>query len=129
MKTLSPCQCKTAGSILLGIASALLYIPGTVYADHFTGQCATELNAVEQAITDGNFLGKRATTDQSNLLVKLEAANAKIAQLKYSDAIDKLTAISDTATALAGAVKPKLEDATTINTTVAGAVSCAGLLQ
>jgi hypothetical protein len=97
-------------------------------ADHFTGACAFELNAVEAAIRGATFTGQNATTDQSNLLAKLEAANAKVAEGKFSDAVDKLDDISDKATALAGAAKPKLADATAINTAVAGAIACVGRL-
>ena len=95
-------------------------------ADHFTGACAFELNAVEAAIQGGAFQGQNASTDRSNLLAKLEAANAKVAARKFSDAVDKLDEISDKATALAGAPKPKLADATAINTAVAAAIACVG---
>jgi hypothetical protein len=97
-------------------------------ANHFTGACAFELNAVEAAIHGATFSGQNATTDQTNLLAKLEAANAKIAEGKFSDAVDKLDEISDKATALAGAAKPKLADATGINTAVASAISCVARL-
>jgi len=110
-----------------GLATVLL-LPVSGNAAHYTGQCSSELNAVELAIDNANFLGKRAETDRSNLQAKLEATNAKIILLKYSDAIDKLTDISDTATALADAAKPKLEDATAINEAVASAIGCAGSL-
>lgn len=76
----------------------------------------------------GFFLGKNAATDQSNLLAKLEAAAAKVRLSKFSDAVDKLQNISDTATALAGAQKPKLEDASQINGAVVIAISCIGAL-
>ena len=97
-------------------------------ADHFTGVCATELNGVETAIQNGIFVGKNASTDQSNLLAKLEAAAAKVRLSKFSDAVDKLQNISDTATALAGAQKPKLEDASQINGAVVTAIGCVGAL-
>ena len=97
-------------------------------ANHFVGACAFELNAVEAAIRGAVFQGQNATTDQSNLLAKLEAANAKVAEGKFSDAVDKLDDISDKATALAGAPKPKLADATAINTAVTAAIACVGRL-
>jgi len=99
---------------------------GPAAASHYTGSCSTELNAVEAAIVDAVFLGRKAVTDESNLVAKLDAAAAKIALQKYSDAIDKLENISDTATALAGATKPKLEDATGINSAVSAAITCVG---
>lgn len=97
-------------------------------ADHFTGSCGSELNAVEAAIEGSVFLGSKATTEESNLLAKLEAANAKILLGKFSDAVDKLQEISDRATALADAPKPKLEDATGINEAVVDAIACVGAL-
>ena len=97
-------------------------------ADHFSGSCGSELNAVEAAIESGVFLGNKATTGESNLLAKLEAANAKILLGKFSDAVDKLQDISDRATALADAPKPKLEDATGINGAVGDAIACVGAL-
>ncbi len=101
---------------------------GVAKADHFTGACAAELNAVEAAIQTGTFVGNKAATDQSNLLAKLEAAAAKVRIGKFSDAVDKLQNISDTATALAGAPKPKLEDASQINGAVVSAIACVGAL-
>ncbi len=101
---------------------------GAASADHFTGACASELNAVESAIGSGIFLGKNATTDRSNLLAKLEAAGAKVRLAKYGDAVDKLQNISDTATALANAPKPKLDDASGINGAVVTAIACVGSL-
>ena len=56
-------------------------------ADHFTGACATELNEVEAA--NGIFLRKNATTDQSNLLAKLEAAAAKV-RLRVLPTVDSI---------------------------------------
>ena len=97
-------------------------------ADHFAGACAFELNAVEAAIKGATFLGQNATTDQSNLLVKLEAAGAKVNEGKFSDAVDKLDDISDKATALAGAPKAKLADGSVINAAVAAAIACVGRL-
>ena len=111
---------------ILGISLLLPIVPAA--AGHFAGSCAVELNAVELAITDANFLGSRAATNESNLLAKLQAAAGKLAQDKPSDAIDKLQDISDAATALANAAKPKLEDATAINGAVTAAIGCAGTL-
>jgi hypothetical protein len=101
---------------------------GAARADHITGSCAFELNAVEAAIRAGTFLGQRADTDQSNLLAKLEAADAKVDFGKFPDAVDKLVEISDKATELAGAPKPKLADASGINAAVTAAIGCVGKL-
>ena len=120
---------KTASRFAFACFTVLLLVPGVSQASHYTGLCSPQLNAVELSINSANFIGIHATTDRSNLLTKLDAANAKISLLKYNDAIDKLMEISDTATALATAIKPKLEDATGINNSVAQAVSCVGLLR
>ena len=85
--------------------------------------CACELNAVDTAIVDGNFVGKNASTAESNLRAKLEAAAAKVGLRKYDDAVDKLHNISDTATALADASKHKLEGVSRINEAVVTAIS------
>lgn len=79
------------------------------------------LNAVESAILAGVF---NRTADRDNLLVKLANANVKTTQGKTADAVDKLTDISDTASALAGAAKPKLVSADAINAAVLSAVNC-----
>src|SRR5690606_30236564 len=100
----------------------------TASAYPFGGSCGSELSAVGAAIQSAEFLGRKAATDQTNLMAKLEAAAAKVQLTKYSDAVDKLQDISDTATALADAPKPKLEDATGINTAVIEAIACVGAL-
>lgn len=79
------------------------------------------LNAVESAILAGVF---NRTADRDNLLVKLANANIKTTQNKTADAVDKLTDISDAASALAGAAKPKLVSADAINASVLSAVNC-----
>ena len=109
------------------LAAALLS-GATANAAYF-GLCATELNAVEAAIGSSQFTSNKAATDQSNLLAKLQAAEAKVTLAKYSDAVDKLQDISDTATALANAAKPKLADATSINNAVIAATACVGNLR
>ena len=101
---------------------------GATLADHFTGACAIQLNATETAIQTAIFLGRNASTDRTNLLAKLQAAGAKVGLTKYSDAVDKLQNISDTATALANAPKPKIEDASGINAAVVTAIGCVGAL-
>lgn len=120
---------KGASRALFVCLGILMVVPGTSQASHYTGSCSQELNAVEASINSGVFLGRKASTDKTNLLAKLDAANAKISQAKYGDAIDKLMDISDTATVLADATKPKLDDATGINTAVSAAITCIGLLR
>jgi hypothetical protein len=103
-----------------------LAMTGVASADHFDGTCGDELNVVEQEILAANFMGRKAETDQDNMLAKLEAAYIKIGAGKFVDAADKLLDISDKATALATARKPKLEDATGINEAVIEALVCLG---
>lgn len=117
---------KALRASVIGACFGLLAIAADAAA--YSGQCATELNGVEAAILGSAFIGQKAGTDQSNLLAKLSAAEAKVQLSKFSDAVDKLMDISDTATALAGAAKPKLADATAINTAVIAAVTCVGAL-
>ena len=62
--------------------------------------CDVEMSDVLYAINDGQFLGRKADMDRSNMLTKYDAAVAKLGFYKFSDAIDKLSDISDKATAL-----------------------------
>lgn len=115
-----------ARTMLTPLCAASAALAVSTAATAFDGACATELNALESSIQSASFIGPKASTDQSNLLAKLTAAEAKVTQRKFSDAIDKLTDITDTATALATAAKPKLVDATAINTSTAAAMACVG---
>jgi len=96
--------------------------------------CDGTLDTVEAAINTAVFIdttntrkrGADGETNRSNLLVKLDDARVKVDMHKYSDAIDKLTDISDAATLWADADKPKLEDASDINYAVSDAIICIG---
>ncbi len=110
------------------LASMTLLGAGTANASHITGSCAAELNGIESAIDGAVFLSKRAEMDKTNLLAKLDAADAKLDREKFSDAIDKLLAISNKATDMAGARKAKLDDASGINIAVSDALICVGAL-
>jgi hypothetical protein len=113
---------KTAKLIL--IASAILFtLPCS--AKELT-VCVDEMSDVVYAIDGGNFMGKKAKMDQSNMLAKYDAAVAKLGFYKFSDAVDKLDDISDKATALATAGKPKLQDSTAITDSVSAAIQCVG---
>lgn len=117
-------------SVVVALAAMGAWV-GPASADEFasySGECAIELNAVGQAIEDATFLGNKAPTDESSLLAKLDAANAKVALKKYDDAVDKLMNIVSTATALANAAKPKLDSAYGINTAAGAAMDCVGAL-
>lgn len=117
-----------------GMIAALALLPFAARAMHFAdlrscsnaapGTVGSTLSAVELAINSAAFLGRNATSDQSNLLSKLQFAYSKATQQKWGDAMQKLQDISDAATALAGAAKPKLDDATGINNAVTVATAC-----
>ena len=86
------------------------------------GTVGVALDGVADAIEeDGEF---RRHADQSNLLVKLSNANSKTLLFKWDDAVDKLQDISDKATELAGAPKPKLDGADAINAAAEAAIGC-----
>jgi thioredoxin-like negative regulator of GroEL len=116
------------GLVALAGALAITTVLAATPASAAPGECETELDAVATAIDDATFLSNRAAMDETNMEAKLAAAEAKVAQDKYSDAIDKLLNISDKATALANAGKPKLDDAAGINSAVTAAITCIGLL-
>ena len=116
-----------AGTVVLLLAMLAAWTE-TARAYPFGGSCGSELSAVGAAIEAGVFPGKKGIADQSNLMAKLEAAAAKVQLGKFEDAVDKLLNISDTATALADAPKPKLDDASQINTAVIEAIACVGAL-
>jgi len=105
-----------------------LLLPSESYAESYAGQCDDLLAVVGQKIESANFLGNKAETNPSNLLAKLDGVQAQIYLEIYSDVITKLGNISDTATDLANAPKPKLEDASTINYAVSNAIDCVGAL-
>ena len=88
--------------------------------------CVEEMSDVYYAINDGDFIGRKAEMDKSNMLTKDDAAVSKLKLYKFSDAIDKLDNISDKATLLATAGKPKLGDSTVITEAVSAAIQCAG---
>ena len=53
------------------LVAGLFMLP---FAAHATDMCSEELSAVRTAINDGIYIGKGS--DQSNLIMKLEAAEA-----------------------------------------------------
>jgi len=102
--------------------------PSESYAESYAGQCDDLLAVVGQKIESATFLGNKAETNRSNLLAKLDEAQAMFYLEKYSDLITKLGNISDTATDLANTRKPKLGDASAINYAVSNAIDCVGAL-
>jgi len=121
-------QMVVVSRILFVSLGILLLLPSESYAESYTGQCDEQLSAVEGSIGSAHFIGNKAATNRSNLLAKLAEAQAKVYREKYADAITKLGDISETATELANASKPKLDDASAINYAVSSAISCVGLL-
>lgn len=91
--------------------------------------CAFEVSAVKDAINAATFLTATADSNRTNLLSKVDAASAKLALNKPSDAIDILTAVSAKATELADAPKPKLQSSTDINNAASAAIGCVAASQ
>jgi len=120
---------------LTSVAIASLMLPVATLADDQHG-CDAALNDVQSAIEIAIFIdsgnarkkGADAETNRSNLLAKLDDARAKVGLHKWSDAIDKLTDISDKATLWTDADKQKLEDASEINYAVSAGINCIGNL-
>ena len=65
----------------------------------------------------------RVTLGWAAQAIRRHSAAAKVRLSKFSDAVDKLQDISDTATAFANAPKPKLENAGAINGAVVTATA------
>ena len=86
--------------------------------------CDGEINLLNLAITDATFIGKRAESEETNMLLKVQDAVSKINEEKYGDAVDKLIDISVKANALADAPKPKLDDASGIDAAILEATVC-----
>ena len=73
-------------------------VPSAVSADIVAVPCQAELDALRGAINGAMFTGKGA--DEANLIVKVDVAQAKLAEGKTADAILKLEDIRATVTAL-----------------------------
>ena len=118
---------KTKTISNLGAVFLLLALSGAASAAEVCtsrDNAMEHVNAVSDAISGSSFLGKRAYNDQTNMLIKAEAAISKLKAYKFDDANDKLVDISDKANALADSPKVKLADATAINNAVGDAVVC-----
>ena len=104
--------------------SAACLLPGVAGAAEV---CVEKMSAVETAILDGNFSGRKIGgeyRDQERMLDKHYHAVIKLGMGKYDDAIDKLIDISDKAYDLANATKSKLDDDTGISNAVNDAIAC-----
>jgi hypothetical protein len=95
-------------------------VPASISAELSATACEVELGALRSAIAVARFTGKTSATDESNLQLKADAADAKLAEGKTADAIQKLEDIRATVVALSTAPKPNLNatDADAINAAV-----------
>ncbi|AKU10072.1 hypothetical protein AzCIB_0167 [Azoarcus sp. CIB] len=111
---------------LVAIASLPLMVGVASASGPYAGSCGASLDAVETAIVAATFYDPKAASNESNMILKLDSAAAKLGQSKPLDAIANLESISDRATELATAPKPKLDDAAGINAAAASAITCVG---
>lgn len=111
---------------LVAIASLPLMVGVASASGPYAGACGASLDGVEAAIVAATFYDPKAASNESNLILKLDSAAAKLSQNKPLDAIANLESISNRATELANAPKAKLDDATGINVAAASAITCVG---
>jgi hypothetical protein len=62
--------------------------------------CQAEITDLKSLTISATFFGKNAAKAEDGLLLKLDAASAKLDEGKYQDAIDKLTDFKNTVIAL-----------------------------
>jgi len=86
--------------------------------------CSVYRDSVRAAILGAGYLGKQAASSESNLIVKLDSAEAKLTCDKVGDAVDKLEEISSKAYDLVDARKPKLVSSYDIDNAVSDAIGC-----
>ena len=108
------------GIVLMLILSSLLVVLASPKADAQTA-CSTELNALRSAITSANFTNEK---DRTNLLLKVDAAEAKLGQGKTQDAVAKIQDIQSAVAKLAAGGKLDQNDANTINDAANAAIAC-----
>ena len=104
-------------------------VPSGVSADVTAVSCQAELDALRAAIGTASFTGKNAETNRANLRIKVDDAQAKLAEGKATDAIQKLEDIRTTVVALStpdvnGKTKLNTEDAAAIIEAVNAAEAC-----
>ena len=94
------------------LASLMICVPFAANAEEV---CTSGLDAIDEInknliadINSAEFLGKNSEMDRKRLRSKAEAAQRKIGQMKYDDAMDKLGEISDKVADLGTAAKPKI---------------------
>jgi hypothetical protein len=74
-------------------------VPG-LSAEVTATACEAELNALRAAIGAAEFTGKNGERERANLLLKVDAAQAKLVEGKSADALQKLGDIRSTVSAL-----------------------------
>jgi hypothetical protein len=119
------------GALLLAPLSASATNAYTDYTNTNTASCPSglglvgiALDGVSDAIVAAGFDPAKLSPSQASLMSKLSSANDKTKARKWGDAIAKLDDLSDSATAMAGAAKPKLRSADGINAAVVAATNC-----
>jgi hypothetical protein len=71
-------------------------------------ECRSDIDEVRVAVDNSTFMGNQAGKDEAGLLTKLNAAEAKLLQGKFDDAVAKLIDFKDAVMALRDAAKPKI---------------------
>lgn len=118
---------------LIAVVAALVAIFGlAVVANAATvEECQAKIDALATQTETADFFGQNAETTRANLLAKLDDASTKLAEGKFTDAIQKLTDFRTTVEELSTDTKPKI-DAEDAATSIAGAndaIACIAELQ
>ncbi len=100
--------------LLVAMLAAALVVGG-VAVETASAQTAEDCQAqltqlrADTVAAESSFTNEQSVT---NLVAKLDAASAKLAEGKNADAVEKLVDFQTTLTALATAAKPKVDPAT-----------------
>jgi hypothetical protein len=87
--------------LLLGLTlSLLMWVSASPAQAETVTDCQAEITDLKSLTISATFLGKNAAKAEDGLLLKLDAASAKLDEGKYQDAIDKLTDFKNTVIAL-----------------------------
>ena len=114
---------KKIRSLVALVAAPLVLAAGSAHAA-YGGTCGAEFTALDDAIRNATTF--KAEMDRTNLLGKVSSAVTKVAYDKIDDAVVILDAVSDKASSLASAAKPKLGagDATNIMNGAYATIMC-----
>ena len=87
--------------LLLGLTLSLfMWVSASPAQAATVTDCQAEITDLKSLTVSATFLGKNATKAEDGLLLKLDAASAKVDEGKYQDAIDKLADFKNTVIAL-----------------------------